>query len=212
VDPDTEGILGVYRPQYKDRKTGKMKHTKIWYYEFIFAGRLIKESAKTTSKTVAKEAEKKRKRELEQGFNGLADSREERIRNVTELATTFLGDYTIRQPKSAKFAEYALGHVQRLLGDLMSVDVSDKTVVRYQTERLKEGVSPKTINEEAGFLLRLLNIPQAGAIRAQLKQQKKLKLKVDKRVGRLIRKGRNPSWYKQRGRLLVPERFTWRPC
>lgn len=63
--------MAVYRPQYTDKKTGKPKHTKVFYYEFIFAGRLVKESAKTTSKTVAKEAEKRRRRELEEGFNGI---------------------------------------------------------------------------------------------------------------------------------------------
>lgn len=47
--------MEVYRPQYLDKKSGRLKHTKTWYYEFIFAGRLIKESAKTGSKTVAKE-------------------------------------------------------------------------------------------------------------------------------------------------------------
>ncbi len=46
--------MAVYRPKYTDKKTGKPKHTKVWYYAFIFAGRLVKESAKTTSKTVAK--------------------------------------------------------------------------------------------------------------------------------------------------------------
>lgn len=45
-------------------------------------------------------------------------------------------------------------------------------------------LAPKTINEEVGFLLRLLPVAHAGAIRAQLKQQKKLKLKVPKRVGK----------------------------
>jgi hypothetical protein len=79
--------MGVYRPQYTDKKTGELKHTKVWYYEFIFAGRLVKESAQTTSKTVAKLAEQTRRRELEKGFNGLSDERQERIRNVEELAT-----------------------------------------------------------------------------------------------------------------------------
>src|ERR1700751_4267790 len=109
--------MGVHRPQYFDKKTGKTKHTKIWYYEFIFAGRRIKESAKTTSKTVAKEAEKRRRRELEEGFNGIGDARDERIRPVCDLAQTFLTDYKLRQPKSATFAEYALRHIERLLGD-----------------------------------------------------------------------------------------------
>src|SRR5947209_9641372 len=106
--------MGVYRPQYKDKKTGKMKHTKTWYYKFIFAGRLIKESAKSTSKTVAKEAEKKRRRELEESFNGIRDERDQRVRLISEVAASFLKDYSIRQPKSAAFAKYALGHIVRL--------------------------------------------------------------------------------------------------
>ena len=61
------------------------KRGKTWWYEFIFAGRRVRESAKTTSKTVAKEAEKKRHRELEEGFNGLEDTRDERIKTVKEL-------------------------------------------------------------------------------------------------------------------------------
>jgi len=34
------------------------KRGEVWYYEFIFAGKRIRESTKTTSKTLAKEAEK----------------------------------------------------------------------------------------------------------------------------------------------------------
>lgn len=176
--------MAVYRPQYKDKKTGEMKHTKIWYYEFIFAGRLVKESAKTQSKTVAKLAEQARRRELEKGFNGVSDERPERIRSIEALSGEFLADYRVRQPKSASFAEHALRHVVRLLGDRMAVDLNDRAVVKYQTDRLKEAAAPKTINDEVGFLLRILPVAQAGAIRAQLRKQKQLKLKGGKRVGK----------------------------
>jgi hypothetical protein len=40
------------------------KRGRIWWYEFWFAGRRIQESARATSKTVAKLAEQKRRREL----------------------------------------------------------------------------------------------------------------------------------------------------
>lgn len=176
--------MGVYRPQYKDKKTGKLKHTKVWYYEFIFAGRLVKESTKTTSKTVAKQAEQARRRELEKGFNGISDVRDERIRSIGDLAKAFLADQKVRQPKSATFAKYALGHVVRLIGGLMAVDVTDKTILKYQTDRLKEHAAPKTTNDEVGFLLRVLPIAQSGAIRAQLRAQKHLRLKNNKRVGK----------------------------
>jgi integrase len=176
--------MGVYRPQYKDKQTGEMKHTKTWYYEFIFAGRFIKESAKTTSKTVAKLAEQKRRRELEEGFNGISDKRDQRIRPLADLSADFLGDYRLRNPDSETFAKYALGHVDRLLGAAMAVDISDKVVVKYQTDRLKESAAPKSINEEVGFLLRILPVAQGGAIRAQLRKQKQLKLKAGKRIGK----------------------------
>ena len=155
---------------------------KVWWYEFIFAGRRVRESVKTHSKTVAKLAEQKRRRELEEGFNGLEDTRDQRIKSLKELAAAYLEEYRMRH-RSVTFAEYAVGNVIRHLGELMAVDVTDKTVKTYQTARLKEKAAPKTINEEVGFLLRLLG--EAGEpIRARLRRQKALKLAIRQQVGK----------------------------
>ena len=81
-----------------------IKRGKIWSYEFVFAGRRIRESAKTTSKTVAKLAEQQRRRELEKGFNGIEDNRDDRIRSVAELASEYLEEYRLRH-KAFTFAE-----------------------------------------------------------------------------------------------------------
>jgi len=85
---------------------------------------------------------------------------------------------------AAKFSSRAtVGHVTRHLGTMMVVDITDRTITEYQTARLKEGAAPKTINEEVGFLLRLLG--EAGDfIRARLRRQKKLKLAVGREVGK----------------------------
>jgi hypothetical protein len=48
----------------------------VWWYKFYFAGQFIRESSKSTSKTVAKNAETQRRRELEQGFNNVPKRRE----------------------------------------------------------------------------------------------------------------------------------------
>jgi hypothetical protein len=53
---------------------------RVWWYKFYLAGREITESSKSRSKTLAKEAGKQRRRELEQGFHNLTDAREQRIR------------------------------------------------------------------------------------------------------------------------------------
>lgn len=56
---------------------------RIWWYDFMFAGRRIQESSRSASKTIAKKAEQNRRRELEQGFNNVADTRQERIRTFS---------------------------------------------------------------------------------------------------------------------------------
>jgi integrase len=161
---------------------GLSKRGDVWWYEFLFAGRRIRESAKTTSKTVAKQAEQNRRRELERGFNGVEDVREDRVRSVRDVAAEYLEQYCLRN-KSAVYAKYAVGHVTRHLGKMMVVDLTDKTVTGYQTARLKEGAAPKTINEEVGFLLRLLG--EAGdLVRLRLRRQKTLKLAVRGQVGK----------------------------
>src|ERR1035437_4579314 len=173
--------MAVYRPKYRDKETGELMESKIWWYNFTFAGRRIQESSKSYRKTVAQNAEKKRRQELERIFNDVTDRRQERIRSISEVATKFLDDYKLRNPKSATFAEYAIGHLKRLVGCMMVADVGDTPVKDYQTARLKEKAAPKSINEEVGFLLRMLE-DQGDAIRVRLKRQNALKLSVGRRI------------------------------
>jgi len=149
------------------------KRGKTWWYEFWFAGRRLQESAKTTSKTIAKQAEQKRRRELEEGFNRIEDHREEGIRTIRDVGKDYLEGYAL-QNRSATFAEYAVGHVSRILGTKMLVDVDEATVHAYQEQRLREKAAPKTINEEVGFLLRLLG-ERGEMLRAHLRKQKTLR-------------------------------------
>jgi hypothetical protein len=66
--------------------------------------------------------------------------------------TTFLEEYTLRLPQSATFAEYAIRHIKRLVGDEMLVDMNEASVIKYQNDRLTEGAAPKTVNEEVGVI------------------------------------------------------------
>ena len=144
----------------------------IWWYEFWFAGRRIRESSKSPSKTVAKNAEQKRKRELEQGFNNFADLRQERIRTFSDKAEEYFGASKIRLPQSARFAEYAADHLKRILGGKMLVDFNETAVIHYKNARLGEKASPKSVNEEVGFLLRILGDP-GDLLRIRLRKRKR---------------------------------------
>jgi len=155
----------------------------VWWYEFWFAGRRIQESSKSPSKTVAKNAEQKRRRELEEGFNNFTDTRQERIRTFSDMAEEYFNSYKLRLPQSARFAAYAIDHLKRILGSKMLVDFNEATVILYQNARLGEKASPKSVNEEVGFLLRILGDP-GDLIRIRLHKRKMLKLKVRQTVGR----------------------------
>jgi len=155
----------------------------IWWYGFWFAVRRIRESTKSASKTIAKSAEKNRRRELEESLNNISSQRRERVRTFRDLAEDFFDNYKVRLPDSATFAEYAIHHLKRLLGSKMVVDFNEKVVTEYQNDRLEEGAAPKTINEEVGFLLRILGDP-GDVLRVRLRKKKTLKLKVRNRIGK----------------------------
>ncbi|MEO6817537.1 MAG: site-specific integrase [Edaphobacter sp.] len=158
------------------------KRGEVWWYKFYFAGQLIRETSKSTSKTVAKDAERERRRELEAGYNNVKEIRQNRIRSLEEIIGEYLIGYRLRY-RSATFAEYALGHVSRLLGSKLVVDINEAAVMRYQEDRLREKAAPKSINEEVRFLLKMMGDP-GEVIRSHLKKKKQLKLPVHKRIGK----------------------------
>jgi integrase len=155
---------------------------KIWWYKFYFAGQFIRESSKSTSKTVAKNAENQRRRELEQGFNNVQTKREIRIRQLRDVAEDYLADYRLRF-RGVTFAEYAIGHVVRHLGEKLLIDIDETTVLAYQTVRLKEQAAPKSINEEVRFLLTMMG-DSGDVIRVRLRKKKKLKLPTRRKIGK----------------------------
>jgi hypothetical protein len=104
---------------------------------------------------VAKAAEQQRRRELEHGFHNITEIRENRIRLLRDVAAQYLDDYRLRF-RGVTFAEYAIGHVTRHLGDELLVDIDEAAVLGYQSSRLKELAAPKSVNEEVRFLLTMM--------------------------------------------------------
>lgn len=65
----------------------------------------------------------------------------------------------------------------------MLVDFNEALVTKYQNDRLGERAAPKSINEEVGFLLRILGEP-GDVLRVRLRKRKTLNLKVRKVIGK----------------------------
>ncbi len=134
------------------------KRGRIWWYSFVFAGKRIQDSAKTSKKTIAAEVEKKRHEELERALAGLpTEDRAKRINTVNDIATQYLVRYkNNHRSKSILFAEGRLKQVRRLLGSSMLTDLNEDRIQDYIRSRLDEGVSGRTINMELGELSRAI--------------------------------------------------------
>lgn len=149
--------MAVYRPTYIDGKTGERRQSKVWWYEFTFAGRRIRESAKTTRKTIAIEAEKRRRAELERAIVGLPTKPERRLETVNELLDAYAKGYAVNHRRdSAAIVRERSAHLKRLLGGLLPADLSDQRLLDYIAQRQAEGVSGRTINMEISVLARSL--------------------------------------------------------
>ncbi|HYI92239.1 MAG TPA: site-specific integrase, partial [Bryobacteraceae bacterium] len=140
---------------------GVYKRGDTWWYEFVFAGKRVRESARTPSKTVAKEAEKSRRRELERTLAGLpAEKREDRIRSVNDVVKVYLESYALsHRDKSVLFANGRLAQISRLLGSTLLPDLTQSVIHQYMKTRALEGVRGRTINMELGELSRAMGQP-----------------------------------------------------
>ncbi|MCX6591763.1 MAG: site-specific integrase [Acidobacteria bacterium] len=125
--------------------------TGVWWMRFRIAGRQIRESTGTTRKTVAVEAERVRRLELERALNGLAtvENRAARIVTVKEALDSYLEAYKMsHREKSIKYVDGRLVHLHRLIGDRLISDLTEEAIRRYMKARRGEGVSNRTVNME----------------------------------------------------------------
>src|SRR5215471_18849691 len=104
--------MAVYKP------TRKGETSKFYICEFVYQGKRFQESTGASTKTVAKEYEKRRKAELERAAAGLpTEQKAKRIRTVTDVIKTYLNGYKLsHRPSSVDFSTLRLGGLEQHLG------------------------------------------------------------------------------------------------
>ena len=129
-----------------------------WWYKFIFAGKIVRESAKTSRKTVAQEGERNRRLELEKTLAGIPlEKREDRIRSVKDVVKQYQKGYGINhRQQSILFSQGRLAHVTRVLGTMLLPDLNETAIKAYIATRLEEEAGGRTINMEVGELSRAI--------------------------------------------------------
>jgi integrase len=127
----------------------------VWWYKFRFAGQVVRESSKSDSKTVAKDAERARHRELEGSFNRISKPRTAQL--FSAAAESWLSTKIAHLSTRSVIIERAnLKHLNPFFGKMLLCDVAADDIARYQAERLEKGAAPKTVNLEVGTLRAIL--------------------------------------------------------
>lgn len=144
--------MAVYRP----KRNGTT--SKFYVCEFVLHGKRIQESTGSTSKTVAKEYEKRRRSELERAAAGLpVEEKSPRLRSVAEVADAYVEGYKLNHRQaSIVFASARLKQVKRILGKSLLSELTEDRIRGYIRQRLSEKTSGRTINMEVGELSRAI--------------------------------------------------------
>src|SRR5215469_10146001 len=130
------------------------KRGDVWWYKFRFAGQVIRESSKSESKTVAKEAERARRRELEESWNQIKRRKLPPLFSVA--APEWLKTRTGIADSTERSYKLAISHLKSDFGRQLLCDISPEDLAAYQTRRKREGVSNRTVNLEVGVLRSIL--------------------------------------------------------
>jgi integrase len=148
--------MAVYRPKYRDPRTGELVESHVWWYEFTFAGKRYRGSTKEDRKTLAGEFEKGERLKIERAYAGLStEAPAQRIRTVSEALKAYRKGYeTGHREKSLSWVKERAAHVERLLGGAILPDLTEERIRDYMGERLTEGAGNRTVNMEVDCLAR----------------------------------------------------------
>jgi len=130
------------------------KRGDVWWFKFRFQGQAIRESAKTNSKTLAREAERVRRRDLETAVNRIP--KRERMPLFSLAAEQWLATKTPRSIYTALHYRQYVDSLSDFFGRRLVCDITSDDLARLQCHREKEGKSGRTSNAELGVLRQIL--------------------------------------------------------
>jgi len=130
------------------------KRGQTYWFKFLFQGQLVRESAKSNSKTVAREAERARRRELELSVNRI--HRRERMPLFSVAAREWMDTKEALAAKTVAAYRQYVKSLTKYFGDHLVCDIGLQEIAKLQRERKAAGLSARTINYEIHTLRGIL--------------------------------------------------------
>jgi len=157
--------MSVYLPWIKDPATGRRRQSKVYWYDFTYLGQRIRESANTTRRSVAENAEYERRKSLENSATGgkIQLIRQKRLKRVADALGEYERTYAVNHRESGlQIVKERSAHLSKHLGDVIAVDLTPEKIFDYMTTRKREGVSNRTVNMEIEVLSRAMEMNFEG--------------------------------------------------
>lgn len=127
---------------------------KVWWFKFRFQGQQIRESAKTTSKTVAREAERARRRELEMAVNRIP--KRQPMPLFSSAGKRWLEGLNGKAKNTRAAYEHFVETLAEEFGSCLVCDIGADDISALQRKRLAKGWSGRTVNFEIATLRQIL--------------------------------------------------------
>jgi integrase len=123
----------------------KQRGSKIWWYEFQFCGVRYRESSKSTSKTVALEAERARRRQVEESFNGIKKRESPKTFSAALDELIAVKEATVA-PGTLEIMQRCDSHVRPVFGKKLLSEIIAAEIMEFMEKRLSPTVSESYAN------------------------------------------------------------------
>jgi integrase len=145
----------VYLPKYRERQTGELRESRVYWINWAVNGRRYRECADTTDRAVALKLLRKRLGKVAEGRPVTPDA--ERT-TFADLARMISDDYATNKLRSAKRLKGSLKHLTAYFADYRANQIDTGAIRRYIAERQKEGTANATVNRELSALKRAFRL------------------------------------------------------
>jgi integrase len=134
----------------------------VWWYEFVFEGKRIRESSGSTREDIAERLEWKRFEALNERRHDIVKPAKLKVfggegRPMSNVPAGAAKDYLLEREahwsaKTRVIHANSLRHLQHYFGKLLLNEIRAEDIAHYQRERKREGASNRSINIEVGLV------------------------------------------------------------
>lgn len=153
----------IYKPKYRDPRTGELVESSIYWYKFIWNGELVRESTKQRNDKVARQMESAHRTSLAKGEVGI---REKKVSpTLKEFCTQRVEPWAKARFETAcpkNWTWYRTGiralTAYKPMADARLDEITGEVASEFAAHRLREGMQVSTANNSLRVLRRILNL------------------------------------------------------